>query len=129
MYMLVSQHVHDMSEDKKVRWTIASARQNLPTLVDLAAREPQEIYRRDTLVARVVSADPGTTAQPAGPTAAELLGELRRVCAEEGYELPVSPRVDRPNAFVDAMSITSRKKRTPTKRTRTHKRQPAKVRR
>ena len=114
-----------MSEDKKVRWTIASARQNLPTLVDLAAREPQEIYRRETLVARVVSPDPGTTAQPAGPSAAELLGELQRVCAEESYELPVSPRVDRPNALVDAMSS---KTRIPT-RTRTHKRRPAKVRR
>jgi hypothetical protein len=113
-----------MSEDKKARWTIASARQNLPTLVDLAAREPQEIYRRDTLVARVVSADPGTTAQPAGPSAAELLAELQRVCAEEGYEIPVSPRVDRPNAFVEAMSSPSTKKRTPP-----HRRKTAKARR
>jgi hypothetical protein len=121
MYMLWGQHVHEMSEDKKARWTIASARQNLPTLVDLAAREPQEIYRRDTLVARVVSPDPGTTAQPAGPSAAELLAELQRVCAEEGYEIPVSPRVDRPNAFVEAMSSLSRKKRTPTHRRRTAK--------
>lgn len=86
-----------MSEGKKVRWTIASARQDFPTLVDMAAHEPQDIYRRDELVARVVAPDPGSA--PRRPTAAELIANIQRVCAEENYELPVSPRTTRPNPF------------------------------
>lgn len=109
-----------MSEGKKVRWTIASARQNLPTLVTLAAREPQDIYRRDKLVARVVSPDAGPGAQT-GPSAAELLRELQRICAEDGYELPVSPRVDRPNAFVRALEETRRRRRKSRRKARTKK--------
>lgn len=100
-----------MSEGKKVRWTIATARQNLPALVGLAAREPQDIYRRDTLVARVV--DPSSTPQPQGRrSAAELLAELQRACAEEGYTLDVPPRRDRTNPFAARQRGTKRAART-----------------
>lgn len=85
-----------MSVRKKVRWTIASARQNLPTLVGLAAREPQDIYRRDELVARVVSPE---LAPPSKPSMAEALAELQRICAEENYALEAPARHDRPNPF------------------------------
>ena len=88
-----------MSPGKKLRWTIASARQNLPALVTLAAREPQDIYRRDELVARVVSADSPASPE-VRPSAAELLARIQRACLEEDYELPVAPRVERPNALV-----------------------------
>jgi hypothetical protein len=95
MYIYVLYDVH-VSRSRKGRWTIASARQNLPTLVTLAAREPQEIYRRDELVARVVSPD---LAPPVKRTAAELIAEIRRACAEENYTLEIPPRTSRPDTF------------------------------
>jgi hypothetical protein len=69
-------------------------------VVDLAAREPQDIYRRDELVARVVA--PDAAAAPRRPSPAELIANIRRVCADEDYELPVSPRTTRPNPFAPA---------------------------
>ena len=81
---------------KRPRWTIATARQNLPALIGMAAREPQEVYRRDKLVARVVG--PQVTGVAKRPLA-EALAELQQICAEEQYELTVAPRRDRPNPF------------------------------
>jgi hypothetical protein len=97
---------------------MATARQKLPTLVALAAREPQEIYRRDTLVARVVSPDTPDAFLHEANSSVELLAELQRVCLEENYELPVVLRVNRPNAFVDAVG---------TKRTQARTRRPTKA--
>lgn len=99
-----------MSEGKRVRWTIASARQEFPTLIDMAAREPQDIYRRDELVARVVPVD---TPTPSRPTAADLIARIRRSVEAENYDLPVPPRIDRPNPLVEPK---------PKKRTRKAKR-------
>ena len=108
-----------MSDGKKVRWTIASARQNLPTLVSLAAHEPQDIYRRDKLVARVVSPAQSAGDSPPPPTAAALLRELQRICADEDYELPQSPRTTRPNALLAALESGRRQAgRPPRKRRR-----------
>ena len=89
-----------MGEGKKLRWTIASARQNLPELVSLAARGPQDIYRRDKLVARVVSAE-GSSPLPGRRSLADAFAELRQICAEENYALDVPARTDRRNAFTD----------------------------
>ncbi len=111
MYIFGDKDVH-VSEAKKIRWTIASARQNLPTLVGMAAREPQDIYRRDELVARVVSAD--SPPQLQAPSAAELLARIQRAIAEEAYDLPVATRVDRPNALVEGLG-TKRKRRRKAK--------------
>lgn len=99
------------------QWTIASARQNLPTLVDLAVREPQEIYRRDTLVARVLNPQASQAFVPRGPSAAELLAELQRACAEENYELPIAPRADRANPLV-AIGMGARGRRRPKPKSR-----------
>lgn len=114
MYISLGQDVH-VSEGKKIRWTIASARQNLPTVVGMAAREPQDIYRRDELVARIVSAD-SPVAQPQAPSAAELIARIQRACADEDYELPVAPRVDRPNPLVDALSPKRKRRKRAKKR-------------
>jgi hypothetical protein len=90
-----------MSGPKKARWTIASARQHLPLLVDLAVREPQEIYRRNELVARVIN--PGAPAvAPLKPSASELIARIHRACVADGYDLPVAPRINRQNAFVNS---------------------------
>jgi hypothetical protein len=87
---------------KTARWTIASARQRLPALISSAAREPQPVYRRDQLVAAVISPElcqQLTTAQAkAGrPRLADALAELRKACTEEAYALPRKPRRDRAN--------------------------------
>lgn len=81
------------------KWTIATARQHLPALIGSAAREPQRVYRRDKLVAAVVSPELAAeldAAQPR-PTLAETFEELRRLCDAEDYELTVPARRDRPD--------------------------------
>ncbi len=107
MYMFGRNHVH-VGEGKKPRWTIASARQHLPELVTLAAREPQDIYRRDTLVARVVSADPTASVVRSKPSAAELLALIQQACAKEDYSFNVPARRDRPNPFVPKRNVKRR---------------------
>jgi hypothetical protein len=109
MYMSRSHDVH-VSESKRIRWTIASARQNLPTLVSLAAREPQAIYRRDKLVARLVAAQHAAEATP-GPSLATALAEIQRICAEENYALDVGKRKPRPNPLVEKRKPTRKTKR------------------
>jgi hypothetical protein len=78
------------------RWTIATARQHLPALIASAAREPQRVYRRAELVATVVSPETAAAiAADSGPSLADELADLQRICSEEDYELPVVKRQDR----------------------------------
>jgi hypothetical protein len=89
-----------MSERPPKRWTIAKARQHLPKLIALAAREPQAVYRRDKLVAGVVSPELKQKIEATGlayraPSLAAELEELRGLCAEEDYQLSTPKRVDR----------------------------------
>lgn len=84
---------------KPPRWTIASARRNLPALIGMAAREPQRVYRRNKLVAAVVDPRVADAVSEANqPTLGEAVSELQRICAEDDYELVVPPRRDRANA-------------------------------
>jgi hypothetical protein len=43
------------------------------------------------------------TAQTKHRSLAEAFAELRKIAVEENYELIVSPRVDRPNAFLQML--------------------------
>jgi PHD/YefM family antitoxin component YafN of YafNO toxin-antitoxin module len=91
-------------KSKKARWTIASARQRLPTLIRSAASEPQAVYRRNKLVASVVSPElflemERTRMAGQRPRLADALAELRRLCAEEAYELQLPARRNRSNPF------------------------------
>ena len=82
----------------KARWTIARARQKFPKLIAMAAREPQAVYRRNKLVATVVNPELGEKieARPSPHAAlAAALAELRRLCAEESYELRPAKRGNR----------------------------------
>ena len=83
-------------------------------MVGLAAREPQDIYRRDVLVARVVSPD---VAPPPKPSMAAALAELQQLCAEENYTLEAPERRDRPNPFAPSSARAKAKARS-TKRKR-----------
>jgi len=64
----------------------------------MAAREPQRVYRRDKLVAAVVSPELADAVENLRrPSLAMKLAELQRLCAEENYELTAPPRRDRAN--------------------------------
>jgi hypothetical protein len=82
---------------RKTRWSVAAARQHLPRVIASAAREPQAIYRRAELVAAVVSPAVAARAAPPtpGPSLEHALAELRAICAEEEYDLPVPRRRNR----------------------------------
>jgi hypothetical protein len=99
-----------MGEGKKVHWTVASARQSFPTVLDLSAREPQEIYRRGRLVARVISADDSAPNRYSRPTLAETIAEIQRICADADYTLDVGSRTTRQNAFLDVLEAEKRRK-------------------
>lgn len=95
------------------KWTIAAARQHLPKVIASAAAEPQRLYRRDKLVGAVVSPEVVERLEPR-QTVAHLIDELVRICAEENYELPVAPRMNRPDPF--ARPSRKRKRKQTTKR-------------
>jgi hypothetical protein len=116
MYICVWQLVHVTAANAKKTWTIATARQHLPELIDLAAREPQHVYRRDKLVATVVSPELAREAESLlRPSLAAKLAELRRLCTEESYELAAPPRRDRANPLA-SRSVRRRPSRRGRKR-------------
>jgi prevent-host-death family protein len=83
-------------------WQVSDARKQLSDVIEAAAAQPQRLLRHGRLVAVLVSPDDfeafqAWKARRAGTGAA--LVELSQVCAEEGYELYVSERRDRPTPF------------------------------
>jgi hypothetical protein len=111
MYIYERNSVQDMSPAKK-SWSIATARQHLPQLVGLAAREPQLVYRRDKLVAAVVSPELAVEASRLGRASlASKLAELQRLCAEERYALAAPPRRDRRNPLAARRGAPTRRAR------------------
>ena len=93
----------------KPRWTMATARQHLSELVASSAHEPQRVYRRNLVVAAVVSPSALENVKTRA-TLAEALAALQQACAEERYELVVPPRVDRPNPMATADARKRRKR-------------------
>jgi hypothetical protein len=90
--------------EEDMKWTIGRARQQFSRLVRSATRRPQAIYNRKKLVAGVVDGETFealTRVQEHEPvrSVAEAFEELRALCAEEGYELSLPGRADRPNPF------------------------------
>jgi hypothetical protein len=96
---------------------IASARQHLPELVSMAVREPQRVYRRDKLVAAVVSPKLADQVEALRrPNLAMKLAELQRLCTEENYELTTPPRTDRPSPLSSRAARGGRRVRRGAKR-------------
>lgn len=96
-----------------MRWKVGEAKQKFSEVVRQAAEEPQLIFSRDRLVAAVV--EPGTfhafeawREDQRRVSLARVFDELRRIGAEEGYELEAPSRVDRENPFADALAGLSR---------------------
>jgi hypothetical protein len=86
-----------MMSQPKAKWTIARARQELPALIGAAAREPQRVYKRDKLVAAVVSPEIAEELAVEKRGLADSLAELQQLCAQEDYRLPEVVRRDRPD--------------------------------
>jgi hypothetical protein len=98
---------HDVQGRRSaVNWSIAEAKQRFSEVVRRSAEEPQFIYNRDRLVAVMVQPEAfrGYEAwreERDRRTVGEAFAELRAICAEEGYELQLAPREDRPNPFAE----------------------------
>jgi len=117
MYMWPCHVVHVTAAAK--RWTIASARQQLPELVSRAAHAPQPVYRRNQLVAAVVSPELAAAAEGLRrPQLADKLAELRQLCADEDYALTTPPRQDRSAPISSAPASRGRRGSPPRPRRR-----------
>ena len=81
-------------------WRIAEAKQQFSEVVRRSGDAPQKIYRRDRLVAAVVSPDVlaaiETVRRQQSPlTLADAFSDVRSACLEERYELEFPERQDR----------------------------------
>ncbi len=80
-------------------WRIGAAKQQFSEVIRRSRDEPQRIYNRNRLVAAVVSPDDLGRVEKSKPdadvTLADLFDEFRRICAEEGFELPLPERRNR----------------------------------
>lgn len=92
-----------------MRWKVAQAKQNLSKLIRAAAEEPQVIYKRDHRVAVVIGAETfeefesWQRQREEQRSLADRFAELRQLCIEEDFELPMPSRQDRPNPFVETI--------------------------
>jgi len=94
-------------EMRFMNWRVAEAKQRFSEVLRAAQDEPQPVYKRNDLVAAVVSGETFEEFQEwrkrrLSRTLAEATEELRRLVAEEG-DLEIPDRRDRPNAFLDAL--------------------------
>ncbi|MYN64787.1 MAG: type II toxin-antitoxin system Phd/YefM family antitoxin [Acidobacteria bacterium] len=81
-------------------WRIAEAKQQFSEVVRRSGDAPQKIYRRDRLVAVVVSPDVLATIEAvrgrqSPRTLADAFSDVRSACLEERYELELPERRDR----------------------------------
>ena len=90
------------------KWTIAKARKHVADLVSAAPEGPQAIYRRDRLVAGMVSAEELNNMaerrqEQDARTIAAAFRELRALLAEEGRTLEAPPRTNRHDEFAESL--------------------------
>lgn len=76
-----------------MKWTVDQAKQHFREVLRAAENEPQQIWDGQRLIAVLID---GPTFKEAGawrhlqqePTLTERFAELRRICAEESWEMP-----------------------------------------
>jgi prevent-host-death family protein len=86
--------------DNMSKWMTADAKQEFSEVLRRSAEEPQLIYRRDRLVAAVISADDFAElerlrAERTGQTLGDRFAEVREICARYDYTLETGERTDR----------------------------------
>lgn len=92
-----------------MQWKVGEAKQRLSDMIRQAETEPQLIYNRERLVAAVVDGESFKEFQSwedgrKRRSLWERFAELRRIAAEDGYELKLPRRRDRRNAFAKGLS-------------------------
>jgi len=90
-----------------MRWSVAEAKKRLSELLRAAGSEPQVVERRGEPIAAVVDYDSYRVwaAEHEQRSLADATAELRRISAEEGYELEVPARTDRATPFADGAAL------------------------
>ena len=74
-------------------WSVGAAKQQFSEVLRRSEAEPQLIYRRNQLIAAVVSVDePKARTLTKNKTIAERLAEVREVARQENYRLPTIRR-------------------------------------
>jgi prevent-host-death family protein len=86
--------------DKMDGWLTGDAKQRFSEVLRRCETEPQPIYRRDRLVAVVISAEAYEEFERWREsrhrlTLADAFGEVRELCAHHDYELDTGERDDR----------------------------------
>ena len=88
----------------KNEWKVGAAKQRFSEVLRRSEEAPQLIYRRDRLIAAVISVDdleevPGVNRA----SIAERFAVVREMIQGEGYRLPSSSRKMRSNEFVSTI--------------------------
>jgi prevent-host-death family protein len=94
--------------DNMGRWLTGDAKQQFSEVLRRSETEPQEIYRRDRLVAAVLSAEDFEQfrrwqSRRQDRTLGDAGDEIRELCARYEYELDTGERRDR-DAWADEAS-------------------------
>ena len=92
-----------------MNWKIGEAKQRFSEVVRATEEGPQRIYNRDRLVAAVVAPEDLeeflSWRERRQVPLLSALGELNRVCSEEGYSLDLPDREDRHNPFAEDLDV------------------------
>jgi len=91
-----------------MNWKVAEAKQRFSEVVRAAEEKPQWIYNRGRLVAALVPAGDleqflAWRERKERTSIADAFSELRRICAEENYELVIPERRNRRNPFAEGL--------------------------
>jgi prevent-host-death family protein len=99
-----------------MHWKLADAKQQLSRVVRLAKDEPQILQNRQEPVAVVVNLEDFERfrqwQQRNEKTLAEAFADLRQIAEDEGWETPLPPHRDRPNAFLETVAARPTAKRS-----------------
>lgn len=91
-------------------WNVGEAKQQFSEVLRRCETEPQFIYRRNRLIAKITTVDETDEKTVAKPrTIGDLFAEARELLQGEDYKLPVTRRRSRPNDFVRTLDEVARR--------------------
>lgn len=93
--------------DEMSKWLTGEAKQEFSEVLRRSQDEPQLIYRRERLVAAVISPDDFAELERlrevrSKQTLGERFAEVREICARYDYELDTGERADRAEQALDS---------------------------
>jgi hypothetical protein len=94
-------------------WNVGEAKQQFSKVLRRSERVPQLIYRRNRLIAAVVSMEAKAAAAARPATIGERFEEARAILRGENYRLPQTRRRSRANPFMRTLNaVADRHKRS-----------------